>query len=86
MTHEPIPPRMGVYEGMPPRMGSVAASPALSLRGTKSMSHRNLPNPELQRAMHGLGSSSATEQHKDRRTRRARTRSADRGRAIRDYA
>jgi hypothetical protein len=49
------------------------------------MPHRNTANPELQRAMHGLGSSSATGKHKDRRTRRARTRSADRGRSIRDF-
>jgi len=50
------------------------------------MSHSNLPNPDFQRAMHGLGSSSATEQHKDRRTRRARTRSTERQRAIRDFS
>ena len=70
---------------VPPRMKS-AAAPVAQPRKDKPMAHRNLPNPELQRAMHGLGSSSATEPHKDRRTRRARTRAADRGRAIRDYS
>lgn len=48
--------------------------------------HRNIANPDFQRAMHGLGSSSATEKHKDRRTRRARTRATERSRAVRDYA
>jgi hypothetical protein len=69
---------------VPPRMNSVAA-PAARTRKDKTVPHRNLPNPELQQAMHGLGSSSATEKHKDRRTRRARTRAADRGRSIRDF-
>lgn len=44
-----------------------------------------LPNPEFQRAMHGLGSSSATEPHKDRRTRRARTRAAAKDKSLRDW-
>ncbi len=48
------------------------------------MAHKNLPNPEFSRAMHGLGSSSATEKHKDRRTRRARTRADAKKRALRD--
>ncbi len=48
--------------------------------------HRNTALPEFQRDMHGLGSSSATETHKDRRTRRARTRRAAVTRAIRDAA
>ena len=46
--------------------------------------HRNTALPKLQRAMHGLGSSSATEPHKDRRTRRARTRATAKTRALRD--
>lgn len=46
--------------------------------------HRNIALPEFQRAMHGLGSSSATEAHKDRRTRRQRTRTAAKAHAIRD--
>jgi hypothetical protein len=67
-------------------MKGAAALAAQTTKGQKLMPHRNIANPELQRAMHGLGSSSATEQHKDRRTRRARTRGADRGKAIRDFA
>lgn len=35
--------------------------------------HRNIANPELHQAMHGLRSSSATSPHQDRRMRRART-------------
>ncbi|SDH47782.1 hypothetical protein SAMN04488590_3393 [Microbacterium sp. 77mftsu3.1] len=70
---------------MPPRMKSAAALSAPTQKD-KTVSHRNTALPEFQRAMHGLGSSSATEKHQDRRTRRARTRSADRDRSIRDYS
>lgn len=48
--------------------------------------YRNIANPELNKAMFGLGSSSATEPQKDRRTRRARTRGDALRRAIRDFA
>ena len=74
----------GKSGGVPPRM-NIAAGTSAPTREDPAMPHRNTANPELQRAMHGLGSSSATEKHKDRRTRRARTRSADRGRSIRDF-
>lgn len=54
----------------------------MNSRDTK---HRNLPNPEFSRAMHALRMSSATDRHQDSRTKRARTRSAKRARAIADY-
>ena len=42
-------------------------------------------NLERARAMHGLRSSNAAQPQEDRRTRRARSRSAAKSRAIRDY-
>lgn len=47
---------------------------------------RNTANPEYHSAMHGLRSSSATQPHKDRRTRRARTRSDALRRAVKEAA
>lgn len=48
--------------------------------------YRNTANPELHRAMHGLRSSSAAGTHKDRRTKRARTRGAQLRRDLKDAA
>jgi hypothetical protein len=45
----------------------------------------HIANPELQRAMHGLASSSAAEPQKDKRTKRARTRGAKLLRDLRDW-
>lgn len=45
---------------------------------------KNAANPELNQAMAEKGRSSATEPHKDRRTRRARSRQSARERAVRD--
>jgi len=69
-----------------PRMTEGPANAAGPSRKDAPVSHRNLPNPEFQRAMHGLGSSSATQAHQDRRTKRARTRSAAKSKAIRDWS
>lgn len=46
--------------------------------------YQGVPNPELHKAMHGLRSSSAAQPHKDRRTRRARTRAEAERKAIKD--
>lgn len=46
--------------------------------------YRWIANPELAKAMAELRRSSAAGAHKDRRTRKARTRSTARARSIRD--
>lgn len=48
--------------------------------------YRNTANPEMHRAMVSLRASSAAQPHKDRRTRRARTRSTSILRALKDAA
>ena len=51
----------------------------------KTQKHKNLPNPEFSQAMHALRSSNAAVRHEDKRTKRARTRSAAKAHALSDW-
>lgn len=53
-------------------------------RGKRQPVHTGGANPERAKAMHGLRSSNAAGTHGDRRTKRNRSRNAQRRNAIRD--
>lgn len=52
---------------------------------SKRKKSAGVPNPELARAMMGKRLSSAASPHKDKRTKRNRTRSTQRSRAIAEF-